>query len=57
MRLMRVGPVGQEVPTVSADGHTLRDLRGLTHDIDGASSPVVAPTGCGGPWRPASCPS
>ncbi len=36
MRLMRVGPVGQEVPTVSADGHTLRDLRGLTHDIDGA---------------------
>jgi len=36
VRLMRVGPVGQEVPTVSADGHTLRDLRGLTHDIDGA---------------------
>lgn len=36
MRLMRVGPRGQEVPAVSSDGHTLFDLRGLTHDLDGA---------------------
>ena len=36
MRLMRVGPAGQEVPAATTDGHTLLDLRGLTHDIDGA---------------------
>ena len=36
MRLMRVGPLGQEVPAVTTDGHTLFDLRGFTHDIDGA---------------------
>jgi 2-keto-4-pentenoate hydratase/2-oxohepta-3-ene-1,7-dioic acid hydratase in catechol pathway len=35
MRLLRLGPAGQEIPAVE-DGGTVRDLRPLTTDIDGA---------------------
>ena len=35
MRLFRLGPVGQEIPTVEVD-ETRYDLRPLTDDIDGA---------------------
>lgn len=35
MRLLRLGPSGQEIPAVE-DGGTVRDLRPLTADIDGA---------------------
>jgi len=35
MRLLRLGPPGQEIPAVE-DGGTVRDLRPLTADIDGA---------------------
>jgi len=35
MRFARLGPVGQEIPTVEVDG-TSYDLRSLTSDIDGA---------------------
>jgi 2-keto-4-pentenoate hydratase/2-oxohepta-3-ene-1,7-dioic acid hydratase in catechol pathway len=35
MRLQRLGPVGQEIPAVEADGTTY-DLRALTDDVDGA---------------------
>ena len=35
MRLLRLGPVGQEIPAIE-DGDTVRDLRPLTADIDGA---------------------
>src|SRR5689334_24746050 len=35
MRLARTGPVGQEVPVVAGPDGTWRDIRGLTHDIDG----------------------
>jgi 2-keto-4-pentenoate hydratase/2-oxohepta-3-ene-1,7-dioic acid hydratase in catechol pathway len=36
MKLVRIGPAGEEQPAVLADDHTLRDLTGLTGDIDGA---------------------
>ena len=35
MRLLRLGPVGQEIPAVE-DGAAVHDLRPLTADIDGA---------------------
>src|SRR5450756_3060396 len=35
MRFARLGPVGQEIPTVEVDG-TSYDLRSLTSDIDEA---------------------
>ena len=36
MKLVRIGPAGEELPAVVADDGTLLDLRGLTSDIDGA---------------------
>ena len=36
MKLVRIGPAGEEVPAVLADDGTLLDLRGLAGDIDGA---------------------
>jgi 2,4-diketo-3-deoxy-L-fuconate hydrolase len=35
MQLLRLGPVGQEIPAVAADG-VVHDLRPVTADIDGA---------------------
>ncbi|WP_129790117.1 fumarylacetoacetate hydrolase family protein [Promicromonospora panici] len=35
MRLLRLGPVGQEIPAIE-DGDTVLDLRPLTADIDGS---------------------
>jgi 2-keto-4-pentenoate hydratase/2-oxohepta-3-ene-1,7-dioic acid hydratase in catechol pathway len=35
MKLVRIGPAGEEVPAVLADDGTLLDLRGLAGDIDG----------------------
>jgi 2-keto-4-pentenoate hydratase/2-oxohepta-3-ene-1,7-dioic acid hydratase in catechol pathway len=36
MKLVRIGPAGEEVPAVLADDGTLLDLRRLAGDIDGA---------------------
>jgi 2-keto-4-pentenoate hydratase/2-oxohepta-3-ene-1,7-dioic acid hydratase in catechol pathway len=36
MKLVRIGPAGDEQPAVLADDGTLLDLTGLTRDIDGA---------------------
>lgn len=36
MKLVRIGPIGEEQPAVLADDGTLLDLTGLTGDIDGA---------------------
>jgi 2-keto-4-pentenoate hydratase/2-oxohepta-3-ene-1,7-dioic acid hydratase in catechol pathway len=36
MKLVRIGPAGEEAPAVLADDGTLLDLRGLAGDIDGA---------------------
>ena len=35
MHLLRLGPLGQEIPAVTSDGATY-DLRPLTADVDGA---------------------
>jgi len=36
MQLLRLGPVGQEIPAVTTGDGATYDLRPLTHDVDGA---------------------
>jgi hypothetical protein len=56
MKLVRIGPAGEETPAVLADDGTLLDLTGLADDIDGAM--LAAGAGCdpggGGRGRPAA---
>lgn len=34
MKLLRVGPAGEEIPAMLADDGSIRDISGLVHDID-----------------------
>lgn len=36
MELLRLGPLGHEIPAVRGDDGVVRDLRGVTADVDGA---------------------